>query len=138
MMRLMSVTILLAFLVASTHGVVDHGVAGHKSFVLLSHDESVPDQHHSHHPPGHSTHHQDMADLHLASTDAHDPDVHTHFTLAPCSRSGFTDVSRLLALTPLIWVADTTSVQIPFVRDGPSGRYLHSPPLYLHYRTLLI
>ena len=138
MMRFISVSVLLAFLCASTHSIVDHGAGGHKSSVWLSHGPSLPVQTSSQHPQTHAAHHPDPAALHIHPAEAHGADMHTHFTLASFPRSGSTLLSLLLALTSLIWAPDDASAQVTFFCDDPFGRPPRSRPLYLHCRTLLI
>ena len=139
MKRIISLHILLVFLLAFTHSAVDHAVGGHKSYVLLPHDESVPAQPSDQHPPEHSTHHQDEAALHLEPVHVHgSADIHTHFTLAPWPRSGSAYETRLLALTSLIWAANTISDQIPFFPDDSLLRPSRFRPLYLRCCSLLI
>jgi hypothetical protein len=138
MKRLISVHILLAFLCASTHGIVDHDAGGHKSSVLLPHDESLPTQNRSQHPPMHSTHHHDTAFLHEHPTDAHVADMHTHFTLARFPRSGSTLLSHLFALTPLLLAPHNPCSQVPFSSDDSFGNSPPYRPLYLHCHSFLI
>ena len=138
MMRLISVPILLAFLFASTHGIVDHDASGHKAYVFLSHHESLPTQHSSQHSQIHSPHHHDGVSLHLNPAHAHDENIHTHFTLAPFPRYGSTFLPRLFALTTLLWAFDNTSAQASFYHDDPFSRPPRFRPLYLHCCTLLI
>jgi hypothetical protein len=137
-MRFITIPLLLAFLFASTHSIVDHSVGGHKSAVWLSHDHSLSIQHGTHHPQTHAAHHHDPAAFHLQPADAHGADRHTHFTLASFPRGGSTLLPLFLALTGSIGVPDYASAQNTFFCDDPFGRPPRSRPLYLHCRTLLI
>ena len=138
MMRFISVPLLLAFLFASMHSIVDHGAGGHKSSVWLSHGPSIPVQSSRHHPHIPAAHHHDPAALHLDPADAHGADIHTHFTLAFFPRAGSTLLPLLLALTNLIGAPDNAFAQNPFFCDDPFGRPPRSHPLYLHCCSLLV
>jgi hypothetical protein len=138
MMRLISMLILLAFLFASTHGIVDHDAGGHKRFAFLLHGDSLPVQTSSQHAPMHADDDPETASLHPLHAEDHGADRHTHFTLAPFPRSGSTLLPLLLALTSLLWTPDTAVARIAFFDDGPLSRSPGFRPLYLHCRTLLI
>jgi hypothetical protein len=138
MMRFISILLLVAFLFASTHSIVDHRAGGHKSSVWLSHGHDLSIQPGTHHPQTHDAHHHDPAALHFHSADAHDADSHTHFTPASFPRGGSTLLPLFLALTGLIGMPGYASAQNTFFCDDPFGRPPRSRPLYLHCRTLLI
>src|SRR5918992_4007588 len=106
MMRFISVPLLLAFLFASTHSIVDHGAGGHKSSVWLPHGVSFPVQTSRQHSLMHAAHHHDPVALHIHLADAHGANIPTHFTLASFPRSGSTFLPLLLALPSLILAVD--------------------------------
>ena len=73
-MRVLNFGVIIAFLLASTHMVVDHG-GGPRGFVLIPHGHALPFHADDHeHEPDHHNH----APSDLPASSHHDSDAHTH------------------------------------------------------------
>ena len=138
MMRFISISLLVAFLFASTHSSVDHGVVGHKSSVWLSHESSEPVQMSPQHAQMHAAPDHGPVALHSHLADTHETDPHTHFVLGSFRRAGSMFLPFFLVLTSLTGVPDNAHAESAFWADDPFGRPPRSRPLYLHCRSLLI
>jgi hypothetical protein len=134
-MRLLNFGVIIAFLLASTHMVVDHG-GGPRGFVLIPHGTALPfhTDEHEHEPDSHN---------HAASdspaSSHHDADNHTHlewYTTAAKSTVSYLPLVSLI-ITSDAWL--TEALTLPSLRVRVNT-FTHPPPrapLYLRHCALL-
>lgn len=127
-MRLLNFAVIIAFLFASTHMVVDHG-GGPRSFVLIPHGNELP---------LHADDH-DHARSDSPASSHHDSDTHMHlewYTTAAKANIPCAPIASAV-IGSSAWLTEALSVASPRIRVDT---FTHPPPgtpLYLHCCSLL-
>jgi hypothetical protein len=134
-MHLLNFGVIIAFLLASTHMVVDHG-GGPRGFVFIPHGSALPfhvDER-EHEPDGHN-----HAPSDSPASSHHDPDTHTHiewYTTAWKSTVSYLPIVSLIIASDA-WLTEALSLPPHRVRVNTSTHPPPRAPLYLRHCSLL-
>jgi hypothetical protein len=128
-MRVLSLVVMMAFLLTSTHVVVDHSGGGHRGSVFIPHLGAFPvvGDENKHEPSG------------VLDPSHHDADTHCHFEWYTTTVGSGAPLHSMVpvAIHGLLWAATEPLVgSTPVYRQAPE----HPPPrapLYLRHCSLL-